>query len=123
MKTKHEFDQYGDLISPPTLAMARAVLAQHSMLIRKQAGEYRVAFREDDTRPPKPQIMGRTKNSVHVGKLKFKRPQRMVDESKSERCAYYTNDLEDAVDTGITMRKMRTERLLIRAGVDLHVSE
>jgi hypothetical protein len=127
MKTKttpkHEFDEYGELVSPPTLAMAKVVLAQHAMLIRKQEGEYRVAFREDNTKAPKRQLINNGRGGGPKGKLKFKRPPRLIDESKSERCAYYTNDLEDAVDTGITMRKMRTERLMIRVGAGAWIDD
>lgn len=111
-----QFDEYGDLTSKPTVAMAKVVLAQYQMLIRKQGDEYRVAFKEDDVKPSQ-HSLNRTlwnRKGIHKGKLKFKRAPSMKDESMSERCAYYTNDLEDAVDTGITMRRMRTERLLIR---------
>lgn len=117
-KTKLEFDQYGDLLSPPTLAMARAVLAQFNMLIRKQDGEFRVAHREDDVRPPKSNATLWNRKGAHVGRTKFKRPPRLIDESMSERCAYYTNDLEDAVNTGISMRRLRTERYAARAGIE-----
>jgi hypothetical protein len=62
-----------------TLVEARVILKPHGITLNRQHGEYRVAFR----------LPYRTKQQG-----------RAFD---PEKTAYYTNDLDDAVGTGLAM--------------------
>jgi len=106
------------IASPCTVSAVHVRAIKHDMVIRKRDGEYRVAHREDSTRAPQSTATMWNLKGAHQGKLKFKRPPRTIDESKSERCAYYTNDLEDAVDTGIIMREQRRMLYAARARLE-----